>query len=57
LAKCKLQLNSGTFFYNTASAGRIFSLKKNKDNKKNVAKGGRSEEGHQSENLSVESSV
>jgi hypothetical protein len=57
LAKRKLQFNSATFFYNTASSERIFSLNKNKGNKKNVEEGGRSEGGHQSKNLSVESSV
>jgi len=47
LAKHKLQFNSGTLFQNSASSGRIFSLNKNKGNKKNVAESGRSEGGHQ----------
>jgi hypothetical protein len=57
LAKRKSQFNNGTFFYNAASSGRIFSWNKNKSNKKNVTEGGRSEGGHHSKNLSDESSV
>jgi hypothetical protein len=38
LAKLTLQSNSGTFFFNITSSGRIFSLNKNKSNKKKKGK-------------------
>jgi hypothetical protein len=38
LATLTLQFNSGTFFFNIASLGRIFLLNKNKGNKKQEGK-------------------